>query len=311
MAANESMSATEICEQDLPELLDLMKDFKIQLSSVMSSVDDLEVYAREMNMKNGLDFLDAKNQIFLEYVTNILLVILLKVDGVSIKEHPAIERLVEIRTLLEKMRPMEQKLKYQIDKLVKLAKAGGTSSSGGGADPLSFKPNPENMASKFEEEHESSEGEEEASRNVYVPPKVSAVPYEDDTLEGQRQKYEEKRKVKSLNKSLLKELREEYSETPEEIKDDHRLFRKGRNEEKDLEREQYEEENLIRLSHSKKEKRQRNDSNIKDLAKFDSFGFSSGDEEGEFRAKKLKASSKGKRNKAKFVAKKRKKKFRK
>lgn len=309
MASHESMSATEICEQDLPELLDLMKDFKVQLSSVMSSVDDLQVYAREIDMTNGIDFLDAKNTIFLEYIINIVLVILLKLDGVSIKEHPAIERLVEIRTLLEKMRPMEQKLKYQIDKLVKLAKTGGTSSSGGGADPLSFRPNPENMASKFEEEDGSSEGEEDASRNVYVPPRVSAVPYEDDTLEGQRQKHEEKRKVKSLNKSLLKELREEYSETPEEIKADHRHFRKGKGEEKDLEREQYEEENLIRLGQSKKEKRPQSESNIKDLAKFDSFGFSS-DDDGEFRAKKLKT-SKGKRSKTRFVAKKRMKKFRK
>ena len=306
----DSMSEAEIYTQDLPELLELMKDLKIQLSSVMSCVDDLQSYANEKNMTNGIDFLNAKNEVFLEYITNIVLVVLLKLDGVSIKEHAAIDRLVEVRTLLEKMRPMEQKLKYQIDKLVKLAKTGGISSQGGSMDPLSFKANPENMASKIEEENESSE-EEKDSGNVYVPPKVSAVPYDDGTIEGQKEKYEEKRKMKSLNKSLLKELREEYSETPEEIKDDHRNFRRNRNEEKDLEREKYEEENLIRLSHGRKGKTPRNESNLRDLARFDTFGFDSDDGGPEVRAKKVKRPSIGKKGKVKFAGKKKRKKFRK
>lgn len=38
--------------------------------------------------------------------------------------HPFVESLVELRTLLEKMKPLEQKLKYQIDKLVRAAAAG-------------------------------------------------------------------------------------------------------------------------------------------------------------------------------------------
>ena len=311
MATLGSVTSAEVCAEDLPELLTLMKELKAQLSNVQSSVDDLSSYVGEKDMTNGIDFLDAKNQIFLEYITNIVLVILLKLDGVSIKEHPAIERLVEVRTLMEKMRPLEQKLKYQIDKLVKIAKTEGPSHKGKGTDPLSFRPNPENMALKIEERDESSD-EEKDGGNVYVPPKVSAVPYDDDTAEGQRQKYEEKRKTKSLNKSLLRELREEYSETPEEIKDGSRHFKRSRNEEKDTEREKYEEENLIRLSQRKKGQTPRSDSSLKDLAKFGSFGFNSdSDHDDGFKAKKVKKSVKGKKSKMKFAAKKKRRKFKK
>lgn len=45
----------------------------------------------------------------------------LKSKGTSINRDPAIDRLVEIRTVLERMRPIEHKLRYQIEKVVKAA----------------------------------------------------------------------------------------------------------------------------------------------------------------------------------------------
>jgi hypothetical protein len=68
---------------------------------------------------------------------------MLKAEGASVKNHPVvrkpaiqpagcrganrrvvcgqIKRLVELRTTLEKIRPIDQKLKYQVDKLLKTA----------------------------------------------------------------------------------------------------------------------------------------------------------------------------------------------
>lgn len=54
------------------------------------------------------------------------------------------DRLVEIRTILERMRPVEHKLKYQIEKLLKLATTGKLADN----DPLQFKANPDNLISK-------------------------------------------------------------------------------------------------------------------------------------------------------------------
>ena len=49
-----------------------------------------------------------------DYLSNLTYVMLRKSFGKSIEDDPSIERLVENRTVLEKMRPIEKKLKYQV-----------------------------------------------------------------------------------------------------------------------------------------------------------------------------------------------------
>lgn len=51
-----------------------------------------------------------------------------------------IDKLVELRTVLEKMRPIDQKLKYQVDKLLRQAADGK-----GEADPLRHRANLDNF----------------------------------------------------------------------------------------------------------------------------------------------------------------------
>lgn len=55
--------------------------------------------------------------------------------GKTIERDPSIDRLIEIRTVLEKIRPIDYKLRYQIDKLVKTAITGVSNSK----DPINFK----------------------------------------------------------------------------------------------------------------------------------------------------------------------------
>jgi U3 small nucleolar ribonucleoprotein protein LCP5 len=49
-----------------------------------------------------------------DYMTNLTYVMLRKSFGKAIENDPSIERLVEARTIMEKMRPIEKKLKYQV-----------------------------------------------------------------------------------------------------------------------------------------------------------------------------------------------------
>ena len=81
------------------------------------------------------------------------------------------ERLAYLRTILEKLRPLETKLKYQIDKLVKAATVGAAQTD---VNPLSFKPNPSGLVSKVADAPASDDDDGPA---VYQPPKLSAVPY--------------------------------------------------------------------------------------------------------------------------------------
>ncbi|MGH0167724.1 UNVERIFIED_CONTAM: hypothetical protein FKN15_052554 [Acipenser sinensis] len=72
----------------------------------------------------GLSFLELRYQLLLLYLQDLTHLLLKKVEGRSLRGDSGIERLLELRTVLEKMRPIDQKLKYQIDKLVRTAVTG-------------------------------------------------------------------------------------------------------------------------------------------------------------------------------------------
>ena len=55
------------------------------------------------------------------YLINLVQLMSVKVSGQSIKDSPYIDSLIELRVVLEKIRPLEKKLRYQIDKLLKAA----------------------------------------------------------------------------------------------------------------------------------------------------------------------------------------------
>ena len=124
----------------------------------------------------------------LSYCINIAFYLLLKAEGKPVKDHPVVLRLVEIRTYIEKLRPIDKKLKYQIDKLLKMAKEGVTGeeedADGAGEDPLQFRPNPDALVSKVDED-----AEEGADGGVYRPPKMMPT-----AMEGPRRRQSSKQK---------------------------------------------------------------------------------------------------------------------
>ncbi|KAK3085521.1 hypothetical protein FSP39_004569 [Pinctada imbricata] len=152
----------------------------------------------------------------LSYLIDLTHLMLHKCHGKSIEGNPSVWRLVELRTVLEKMKPIDQKLKYQIDKVIKIANTGSTESS----DPLRYRANPDNFASKLESEDDDSEGEEggeDKETKIYRPPHIAAVAYDGDEKEKEVRAIE-KAKKRALSSSIMRELKEEYSEGPQEIK---------------------------------------------------------------------------------------------
>lgn len=211
------------------------------------------------------------------------------------------DRLVEARTVLEKLRPIDQKMKYQIDKMIKTATTGVV--SGAEIDPLRFKPNPENMVSKLDEEDSQSSEEEGAPKKakVYVPPKVAAVPYDDeDDKKTRKERDEERARKRVLTSSVLHDLRDEYSDAPQEIRDETvSRWRKQKEKEEEEERTRYEEENLLRLPVKKKKKMsERAQSGMDELTSFADLSVLNDDEtSGDYPTK---ASSRSKTSKSKW-----------
>nr|XP_023395854.1 neuroguidin isoform X1 [Loxodonta africana] len=259
------MAAQEVLESDLPSALTLLKNLQEQVMAVTAQVQALtkKVQAGAYPTEKGLSFLEVKDQLLLMYLMDLSHLILHKASGGSLQGHAAALRLVEIRTVLEKIRPLDQKLKYQIDKLVKTAVTGSLSEN----DPLRFKPHPSNMMSKLssedEEEDEAEEGQSEASgkksvkgaSKKYVPPRLVPVHYDETEAEREKKRLERAKK-RALSSSVIRELKEQYSDAPEEIRDA-RHPHVTRQSQEDQHRVNYEESMMVRLSVSKREKGRR------------------------------------------------------
>ncbi|KAF9896853.1 hypothetical protein BX616_006638 [Lobosporangium transversale] len=191
-----------------------------------------------------------------------------KLEGQSIKDHPAVMALIEQRIILEKMKPVEQKLKYQIDKLVRAAVVGqqqqqdnDTPVSAGVADPLSFKPNPKNLLADSTGNDEGDVDEEEqdekssSTTGVYKAPKMVPVHFEEDSSAvAKRLKYQARLQARAVKSRVMKDLVSEFDDRPEEMSLSNEGVHFGMGlDEKQRERERYEEENFTRTMLSKKE----------------------------------------------------------
>ncbi|KAL8177195.1 UNVERIFIED_CONTAM: hypothetical protein K2H54_043198 [Gekko kuhli] len=268
MAEMEPVAAQDLeerVETDLPAAVKLLKSLQEQVVAVTQHVQSLlqKVRAGTYPTEKGLSFLELKDHLLLLYLQDLSHLILEKTAGHSVAGHPALLRLVETRTVLEKMRPIDQKLKYQVDKLVKAAVTGAL----GENDPLRFKPNPGNLMSKLSDSEEEESGEDaagakgsgkEASKGgsrKYVPPRLVPVHYDETEAEKEKKMLEQAKK-RALSSSIIRELKEQYSDAPEEIREG-RYAHATRQSREDEHRTSYEESMMIRLNVSRKEKARR------------------------------------------------------
>jgi len=236
---------------DLPQFHNMLNNLKTHLGESITGVSNLysTIDSSDTNRESGLSFLEMKSHLFLDYLINITYSMLLKLDGKPLSGETCIEHLVEIRTVLSKIKPIEKKLKYQIDKLVKMSSGDGKSLE---QHALSFKPNLENLVGK-DEDSEEDEDEEQEKSDVYVPPKMTAVPYEGDKLSREERKLEKARK-RTLNSNLIADMREEFGDEPEEISNARNRSMQRKIKDREDERERFEEDNLRRLTLTKKDK---------------------------------------------------------
>lgn len=132
------------------------------------------------------------------------------------RDHPVFKELVRYRTLLERVRPLDRKMKYQVDKMLKVAQSGGKDLD----ESLSYAPNPEQLAADGaqDDDEDGDDGGASTKDGIYRAPRLAAVPYEEEERAHVKQAKKDERNRKRLQKStILAELREEFSERPVEI----------------------------------------------------------------------------------------------
>ena len=249
---------------------------------------DSHVNSEKFSRKDGLDFLDVKNSLLLSYLIDLTVYLRDRNNGKTNEKN--LQRLTEMKTVLDKMRGLDKKLRYQIEKLLAASTSATTFAAGGDnngpEDPLQFRPDPRSL----EADDNSSNGEdsdadddlaaaratlsigkERKSRNerneeendgIYHAPRLTAVPYAHD--HEQKEKEKEKRAKHRLRATeLAQTLRAQYGEAPEQ-EDVHGGSDYGRQRvaaqrlaDQDAEKTRYEEDAMVRLTTTRKEKKER------------------------------------------------------
>ena len=96
-----------VTPEDTETFTNLLEEIEGKSNEAKSLVQGLT--KKEHPTENGLSFLEVKNHVMLNYLSNLTLLMLKKCSGKSIIDSKAIERICEDRTILEKMRPIEKK----------------------------------------------------------------------------------------------------------------------------------------------------------------------------------------------------------
>lgn len=241
-------------EADRQEMKKLLNEIAQGARETRKVVQAMTEEIKNGSKNEGISFLRLKNSLLASYNTNLSFLMLKKCHGKGLEGEPAVERLVKNRTVLEKIRPIDQKLRYQVDKLVSIANSGTIDQN----DPLRFKPNPGGLMSKLEDSDGSDQDEEDQDKDTSdkkfkVPMNVPQYFNEEGSKE---QADSEKKKKKALSRSMMESIKEQYLGTPEELSNKTDTMRQKYIEE-ERERTRIEEENFIRLPVTKEDKLRR------------------------------------------------------
>ncbi|VDM39761.1 unnamed protein product [Toxocara canis] len=221
-------------------------------ADVLDSMQKFLAYIKGDGNREGISLFEVKNRDLLGYMNEVAFLMGRMSFAESIQDCSALERCIFLRTVLERIRPIEQKLKPYAEKAMS---ASGTTET----SKQMLRPRPDLMKVGDEETSERSEESEDemkaqsSSVKKYVPPKVVALRY-DENEEAKEERVLERARRKALQSSLISDLRAQYSEAPEEMQEE-KGNRKVR--QKDQEKQKYEEDYMIRLQTTKKERHER------------------------------------------------------
>ncbi|EKD17792.1 putative U3 small nucleolar ribonucleoprotein Lcp5 [Drepanopeziza brunnea f. sp. 'multigermtubi' MB_m1] len=272
----------------------LLDTLQQALSSASESSQNLKA---PIPPKDGISLLDVKNELFLSYLQNLAFLILLKLrnrrsgsdddDDGEYLSNSVTKKLVELQVYLEKgVRPLESKLKYQIDKVLRAAddakrtdemaatqkhskpahdnddsekdsdaeSSDGVALNSGEIDDLQYRPNPTSFVRPAAVEANYKRNSHDG---VYKPPRIQATAM--PTTSAPREKEAKKpNKSATLDEFVSTELSAAPMAEPSigsTIVSGGRRSKSEKEKMDERERKEYEERNYVRLPKESKKDR--------------------------------------------------------
>jgi hypothetical protein len=105
-------------------LMGLLAEFRTALDTANNKLQPVieKVKANQIETTAaGMSYIEMKYNLLMSYCTFLSFYLLMKLEGKKVEGHPVVFKLAHIKTLFEKLKPLDQKLQYQIDKMIKLS----------------------------------------------------------------------------------------------------------------------------------------------------------------------------------------------
>ncbi|KAI3369956.1 hypothetical protein L3Q82_024765 [Scortum barcoo] len=110
----------KLLKKESPELLELIQDFKAKITELKDELQPLVQMIKDGKIPpgKGADYLKTKQQLYLNYCTNISFYLVLKAKRIPAHNHPVIERLLTYRNLINELGSVDTRLAPQFRKLL-------------------------------------------------------------------------------------------------------------------------------------------------------------------------------------------------
>ncbi|XP_071732341.1 uncharacterized protein [Rutidosis leptorrhynchoides] len=220
MGMEEPMLSERI-EREAPQLVKVLKDITSGLDDLRPKVELLtsKVKSGTYPTADGISYLEAKYLLLLNYCQSLVYYLLRKAKGLPIQGHPLVHGLLETRLFLEKIRPIDKKLQYQIQKLTKLSvnQSEGTGSDdkkpNEADDSLKLRPNPDLLIEKVA--LDDNDGK-------YRPPKIAPASMDENKTSKQERNVSRKEIQagrQALQNEFTRDLMNDLEGRPEEVRE--------------------------------------------------------------------------------------------
>uniref|UniRef100_A0A8C6STE4 UTP3 small subunit processome component n=1 Tax=Neogobius melanostomus TaxID=47308 RepID=A0A8C6STE4_9GOBI len=153
----------KLLKKESPELLELIQDFKKKLTELKDEIQPLVQMVKDGKIPpgKGAEYLKTKQQLYLNYCTNISFYLVLKAKRIPAHNHPVIERLLTYRNLINELTSVDARLAPEFRKLL-----AGEEVRTEGKKASQKQNNPEEVGSKDMDDSDS-ELDEEAALQFY------------------------------------------------------------------------------------------------------------------------------------------------
>ncbi|KAF7985020.1 hypothetical protein HWV62_10022 [Athelia sp. TMB] len=195
--AETSVESDDLAQREFCDVVGTITQSLSSVREVVKSLRDKQRNSTDLDTKEGISLLSLKHHLMLSYLQSLTLLSSHRALGHAVDDRSPptqsfssadreargsgagdlIDYMVEGRVVLEKIKVLEGRMRYQIEKLVRVAE--GSSSQNIIDDPLAFRPNPQNLVSNAADE--SGEDEDDSHPrdrdDIYHPPRLAAMPY--------------------------------------------------------------------------------------------------------------------------------------